>query len=103
MATKPTMICYSHFGMSEDAVGMLKTHKKQLLIWKKIIENEMIRFRQINSEDFIDRCLHRLLKEDPNLKRFVHMDEAVQERERGFLKNSIKGFTGYLQTVADNP
>jgi glyoxylase-like metal-dependent hydrolase (beta-lactamase superfamily II) len=103
IATKPTMICYSHFGMSEDAVGMLKTHKKQLLIWENIIENEMIRFRQIDDEEFIDRCLYRLLNEDPNLKGFDHMDEAAQERERGFLKNSIKGFTGYLQTVADNP
>ena len=103
IATKPSMICYGHFGMSEDAVGMLKTHKKQLLIWENNIENEMIRFRQTNTEDFIARCLHRLLKEDPNLKGFSHLDEAVQEREMGFLQNSIKGFMGYLQTVADNP
>lgn len=103
IATKPSMICYGHFGMSEDAAEMLKTHKKQLLIWKNIIENEMIRFKKTHTEDFIACCLNKLLKEDPNLKGFAHMDEAVQERERGFLQNSIKGFIGYLQSVADNP
>ena len=100
---KPSMICYGHFGVHEDAIGMLKTHRNQLLLWKKIIEDEINRLNQIDDNDFFENCLHRLLKEDPHLKNFFHMDASVQEREREFLKNSIRGFAGYLHSVADNP
>ena len=103
IARKPSIICYGHFGMNENALNMLKTHREQLLLWKKIIEDEMVHLNKDKDEDFIKSCLQRLLKQDPFLEGFFHMDEAVKERERGFLKNSIKGFTGYLQTIADNP
>lgn len=101
--TEPSMICYGHFGVHEDAVGMLKAHRRQLHLWRKIIEDEITRLRQINDKDVVENCLQRLLKEDPCLKHFSHMDISVQEREKGFLKNSIRGFIGYLQAVADNP
>jgi glyoxylase-like metal-dependent hydrolase (beta-lactamase superfamily II) len=103
IAEKPSKICYGHFGIKEDAIGMLKMHREQLFLWKEIIENEMIRLNEPNAEDFLESCLRRLLKEDPHLNGFTYMDETVQTRERGFLENSIKGFIGYLQTVADNP
>lgn len=103
IAGKPSKICYGHFGIKEDAIGMLKMHREQLFLWKEIIEDEMIRLNGPNAEDFLESCLQRLLKEDRHLNGFSYMDETVQARERGFLENSIKGFIGYLQTVADNP
>lgn len=96
---KPSMICYGHFGVNEDSVGMLKTHRNQLLLWKRIIEEDIIRLGRINDKDFFEGCLQRLLTEDPNLNLFFHMDKAVQDREKGFLKNSIRGFTGYLRDL----
>jgi hypothetical protein len=75
---------------------MLKTHREQILFWKNIIEDQMGHFSEVEDEDFLKKSLQRLLKQDPFLKGFFHMDEAVKDRERGFLKNSIKGFTGYL-------
>jgi hypothetical protein len=84
-------------------LDMLRTHREQLLFWKNIIEDQMANFSDAEGEDFLNGSLQRLLQQDPLLKEFFHMDEAVKHRERGFLKNSIKGFTGYLQAVADNP
>ena len=102
IAAEPSKICYGHFGITENAVEMLKTHKKQLFLWKKIIKNEMTRHTQTNDRNFLASCLHRLLNEDPHLKCFSHFDEATQIRERRFFQNSIRGFIEYLQTVADN-
>jgi glyoxylase-like metal-dependent hydrolase (beta-lactamase superfamily II) len=99
IARKPSIICYGHFGMNKNAVNMLKNHREQLLLWKKIVEDEMVPFSDDKDEDLLNSCLQRLLKQDPFLKGFFHMDEAVKERERGFLKNSIKGFIGYLVSI----
>jgi glyoxylase-like metal-dependent hydrolase (beta-lactamase superfamily II) len=103
IAQDPSVICYGHFGMNKNALDMLKTHREQLLFWKNIIEDQRVHFSEAEDEDFLNGSLQRLLKQDPFLKGFFHMDKAVKHRERGFLKNSIKGFTGYLQTIADNP
>lgn len=102
IAVEPAKICYGHFGMTENAIEMLKTHKKQLFLWKKIIKNEMTRHPQTGDGNLMASCLHRLLKEDPLLKGFSHFDEATRTREKIFFQNSIKGFIEYLQAVADN-
>lgn len=89
----PSIICYSHFGMREDAVEMLKIHGDQLLLWEKIVHDEIKSSRR---EDPVETCLGRLLEEDRLLAGFSKLEKAVQEREKGFLRNSIQGFTGYL-------
>ena len=95
----PAMICYGHFGFHDDAVGMLETHRKQLLLWREIVEDEINRSQQMEDEAVVGNCLQRLLTEDPCLKHFSHMDALVQDREGGFLRNSIKGFIGYLRNL----
>ncbi len=100
IAANPEKICYGHFGIRDDAVEMLKMHKNQLFLWKKVIKDVM---KHSEEKDLVESCMDRLLKKDQLLAGFFHMDAAVQERERGFLANSIKGFAGYLKTVADNP
>jgi hypothetical protein len=59
----------------------------------------MVHLSEDRDEDFLNSCLQRLLKQDSLLRGFFHMEEAVKEREKGFLKNSIKGFTGYLESI----
>ena len=91
------MICYGHFGVHDDAVGMLQIHRKQLLLWRKIVGDEINRLSSIDDDAVVENSLQRLLKEDPCLTCFSHLDTPVQEREEGFLRNSIKGFIGYLR------
>jgi glyoxylase-like metal-dependent hydrolase (beta-lactamase superfamily II) len=95
----PKHICYSHFGMKNDAKGMLLRHREQLYFWEKIIRDEL---ESSPKKDFVSDCLNLLLQHDRNLAGFFALNQSVQERERGFLTNSIRGFTGYLQTLTDN-
>jgi hypothetical protein len=78
---------------------MLLRHREQLYLWEKIIGNEL---ESSPKKDFVSDCLNRLLQNDINLAGFFALDQSVQERERGFLTNSILGFAGYLENLADN-
>jgi len=91
----PLNICYSHHGIKGNAVKMLNTHRNQLLRWKKIITKEM----EEDNGDFLASCFNRLLKEDPLLAGFSHINPSAQNREQRFIINSIKGFEGYLRSV----
>jgi len=94
------IICYGHTGFKNNGVGMLRNHKEQLLFWKKFIGDI---FQNSREKDLYKTCLDALLANDPFLKGFEYLSEEAKERERFFLLNSIKGFEGYLKTVADNP
>jgi glyoxylase-like metal-dependent hydrolase (beta-lactamase superfamily II) len=95
MAAAPRTICYGHFGLQEDGMQMLARHRDQLLFWGKTLaaaRNERHSGSQENFEGLVDL----MLRNDPNLTGFVQLAPEVQERERGFLLNSVKGFVGYL-------
>ena len=100
ISKKPKTICYSHYGMSDNAVGMLTNHRRQLFFWKEIIGREL---ESSPRKNYVVDCLNALLREDKNLEGFFSLEADLQERERGFLANSIRGFAGYLQSLADNP
>jgi glyoxylase-like metal-dependent hydrolase (beta-lactamase superfamily II) len=87
---------YAHFGKGGSSHVLLNRSRRQLMEWKDIIERE----RRKGKGDLPDRCVRTLLKEDPNLSPFEAMPPDIQERERFFLKNSVKGFLGYLETAA---
>ena len=91
----PQNICYGHHGIKGTAVKMLNKHLNQLLRWETIIRKEI----ENSNDDFLTSCLNRLLKEDPLLASFSHMDPSVQKREQGFIINSIKGYEGYLKSA----
>jgi len=92
---RPETICYGHFGLKKNGLSMLKKNRAQLFMWRDMIS------RNIKEDDFDkDRYggLTRLLLEnDPCLNGFSNFNEAVKERERGFIKNAIMGFEGYLK------
>ena len=51
------------------------------------------------SDDFqgeVAVCIERLLTLDPLLADYDVLTPEVQQRERDFLRNSIRGFWGYL-------
>ncbi len=100
IAKKPKTICYGHYGMKDDAVGMLTKHREQLFFWKDTIGRELSCSPRKN---YVLDCQNVLLREDRNLEGFFGLEPELQERERGFLANSIRGFAGYLQSLADNP
>jgi glyoxylase-like metal-dependent hydrolase (beta-lactamase superfamily II) len=92
-------ICYSHLGVRDDAQRMLRMHKDQLFLWKRIIKGEM---KNLDNKDFVDNCINILLREDKLLSGFFEMENSVRKRERDFLANSVKGFLGYFRSCAKN-
>jgi glyoxylase-like metal-dependent hydrolase (beta-lactamase superfamily II) len=95
IACHPHAICYAHYGINEDASKMLKIHRKQLLLWEKLIKDEM---NNCGSKDPVDPCMQRLLKEDPLIADFDQLSSDMQARERYFLQNGITGYLGYLNS-----
>ncbi len=90
---KPQILCYGHFGLTDDAQSMLKKHRKQLFIWKEVIGDIIKR----SSCEYIETdCLERLLEEDNLMQGFTLMNDDAKKREQGFLINSIRGFAGFL-------
>ena len=78
---------------------MLQAHRKQLLLWERLIKDEMDHHKNgIETQDLIAACLTRLLKEDPLMATFGQLPQDVQERETDFLQNSIRGFLGWLDS-----
>jgi glyoxylase-like metal-dependent hydrolase (beta-lactamase superfamily II) len=100
IACRANTICYGHFGIQKDAAKMLQAHRKQLLLWEMLIKDEMDQHGNgIGTQDHIDGCLTRLLKEDPLMAPFDQLPPDVQKRETDFLQNSIRGYIGYLESV----
>ncbi len=84
-------ICYGHFGAAEGAREMLSYAKEQLLFWKDIVLGLLRRGTAPENEE---RFFQELLDRDPFLAAWPRMDADIQERERMFLGNSIRGFLG---------
>jgi glyoxylase-like metal-dependent hydrolase (beta-lactamase superfamily II) len=85
----PSKICYSHFGLRENASGQLEQHRQQLLRWRAIVADEVPRHPAGRAQG---PCLQRLLREDPGMHAFQQLSAPARRREIGFLKNSLQGF-----------
>ncbi len=86
-------ICYAHFGRSESSREMLLRFKDQLLRWRDILGRILGR----DPEADPDYCIERLLAEDPELAGFRDLDREARQRERFFMRNSVRGYLGYLR------
>lgn len=90
--TPHRIYCYGHTGAVESSAGLLAAHREQLIFW----EQEIRRVLAESPSDPVEASLSRLLAEDPRLAGFSKLSPEDRERERYFLSNSIRGFTGYL-------
>lgn len=94
---QPRYICYGHAAMKDDAVNRLKAHKQQLQFWKDTISQEM---RSGKGDRLIPGCIDRLVRSDPLMQGLSFAPEPVLQREKFFIRNSIKGFIGYLDRTS---
>jgi len=89
--------CFGHFGAIPNGTDLLNAHVDQLQRWKEVIQSEI---EYGHREDFYERCLNRLMKEDPLMAGWNQLGEDLQARERLFLTNAVRGFKGYLENDA---
>lgn len=96
IAYQPQMICYGHYGAHPDAVKMLHIHRRQLQLWEQLLRAEKNKFDETERDS---QCLEILLREDNLIGTFDRLPVDIQAREKYFLKNSINGYLGYLDSV----
>ena len=60
-------------------------------------EGEILPELPSDEEDFLDRCVDRLLDNDPELRNFHLLEPDAQARERFFLTNSTRGYMGFFK------
>ncbi len=89
MGLNPESLCCGHFGIHPEAVSLMRAHRDQLLLWRRCILETLDRTR---GEDPATACLEALLEADPRIRGLFRMDGATRERERFFMKNSVRGF-----------
>jgi glyoxylase-like metal-dependent hydrolase (beta-lactamase superfamily II) len=83
------LLCYSHYGAARQSRRMIAMAKEQTGTWLSLISQ----MRDESEEEIAEA----LLSQDPLLSGLRHMPEDLQQRERFFICNSIKGFLGYLK------
>jgi glyoxylase-like metal-dependent hydrolase (beta-lactamase superfamily II) len=96
----PRRICYGHVGLRPDAQDVLKAHRDQLLRWLRMIRPFYDGVRGEQDLQAMQACSRYLLDNDPLLAGFVHLPPDVQQRERTFMLNSIKGYWGFFQQAS---
>jgi glyoxylase-like metal-dependent hydrolase (beta-lactamase superfamily II) len=83
------LLCYAHWGLSDDPKKMIKLAKEQLEMWASVISG------MIDApEETITDCL---LSGDPLLKGYASLPEDLRIRDRLFIMNSVKGFLKYFK------
>ncbi|MFH2012780.1 MAG: MBL fold metallo-hydrolase [Pseudomonadota bacterium] len=90
-------ICFGHFGIHKDSEEMLERHRQQLLLWKEVISDQVI--NSTKKENLIEDCISKLLKADKSFALFNRLDDDIKERERYFVKNTINGYVGYINST----
>ena len=86
-------IHYGHFDQADGSHAMLNRFRQQLIRWRDILAVET---EGPGGPDQVERCIDALLEKDPELAAFSDMDPVIQSRERYFMRNSVRGYLGYL-------
>jgi glyoxylase-like metal-dependent hydrolase (beta-lactamase superfamily II) len=94
IAVDHAILCYGHFGASRNGRRLLEAHRRQLLDWARTVGD--VAAGRASEADPVEACLARLLETDPLLAGLRYFAPDVRRRELGFLRNSVRGFLGYL-------
>lgn len=86
-------LCFGHFGLTRQPTDLLRAHRQQLQFWAA----ELTRFLpEKDGDDQVVAGRAALLERDRLLSGFRQFSDADQQRELGFMANSVRGFQGYL-------
>jgi glyoxylase-like metal-dependent hydrolase (beta-lactamase superfamily II) len=86
-------IYYAHFGRGDSSYRLLRRFRAQLLRWLEIIRQAVEKDPEKGEEQIIEI----LMEKDPDMAIFSAMTPEVQEREKFFMTNSVRGYLGFLK------
>ncbi|MDR3264369.1 MAG: MBL fold metallo-hydrolase [Synergistaceae bacterium] len=87
------ILCYAHYGATRQAFRMIGFAGMQLDAWLAVVKE----MRDRPDEEIAEHLIAR----DPLLSDAVaHLPADLLERERIFIRNSIRGLSGYLKSAS---
>jgi glyoxylase-like metal-dependent hydrolase (beta-lactamase superfamily II) len=90
---RPSLLYYTHFGKTDDAIRRLRGYKAQLLMWDKIVQSAVA---QNKSFEQIVECV---LTEDPLMNMLSSFLRGHKIYSKMAIENSISGFVEYAKKV----
>ncbi len=84
------LLCYAHWGAAENPVERLKRAEQQLKFWLEVVSR--------HKDETPEKIVDHLLQSDQFLLQ-VSIPLDLQNRERKFMKNSVKGLLRWVSCV----
>jgi glyoxylase-like metal-dependent hydrolase (beta-lactamase superfamily II) len=88
---RPSLLYYSHFGKTEDAIRRLRGYKAQLLMWHKIIQVS------VKQNQSFEQITNSVLTEDPLMNKLSVFLQEHRIYAKTAIENSLYGFTEYVK------
>lgn len=87
----PELLCYTHFGVANDAVEKLERHAAQLRLWAEIV------YTGLQKGETLEELSESIRQKDPAVKAANDYMKIHPILGRGAMKQNIQGFIEYLQ------
>ena len=88
---EPKKLCYTHFGLADDALGKLDTYANQLKLWASIIK------QGLKNGENLERIRERIIEEDSTVRKALPYIKNHPIMSRGIILQNIEGFIAYFK------
>jgi len=92
---KPRNLCYTHFGVVDDAVRRLETYKDRLELWAEVVREE------VKTEENLKKIYQKILMKDPQINAVADFLQDHTIFRRGILMQNIQGFVEYFRKTSE--
>jgi glyoxylase-like metal-dependent hydrolase (beta-lactamase superfamily II) len=87
----PRLSCYTHFGVTTNAIEKLERHAAQLRLWAETVADGL------RKGETLDAISESIRQKDPAVRAVNDYMEAHPILGRGVVKQNVQGFMEYLQ------
>jgi glyoxylase-like metal-dependent hydrolase (beta-lactamase superfamily II) len=93
---RPSLLYYTHFGKTDDAVRRLRGYKAQLLMWDIIIQ------KAVKQNQTFEQIIENVLTEDPIMSKISTFLREHKVYAKTAIENSLYGFVEYAKKTQIN-
>ncbi len=97
LALAPRRMVFAHYGLVDDALTHLRIGRQQLLLWVK----GAAATAGLEGDARVAAFSDWLLERDPNFALLDQLDADLQQREREFIGNTLRGMADYVAELSE--
>ena len=86
----PKLLCYTHFGVANNAIEKLERHATQLRLWAEIV------VEGIKKGETLEIITEQIQQRDPAIKAVIDYMKTHPILSRGVVKQNVQGFMEYF-------